>query len=74
MLYIYIGFIQGLNTATLGTNNKWPPLPQRHWKALRNVTKNKEFHITFSDKEGGIVIMNPYNDKINLLLNDTDNT
>lgn len=39
--------------------NKENTLPQRHINALKNLARNKEIHITLSDKGGeGIVIMN----------------
>lgn len=65
------GFIQGLITATLEAMKEFY---HKDIKSNKKATKNKEIHITTSDKGGGINIMNrsTYNDKVNLLLSDTN--
>lgn len=51
-------FIQSIITTTIKNTNE-NTLPLRYRNALKNLARNKEIHITLSDKGGeGIVIMN----------------
>ena len=65
------GFIQGLISATLSTENEYT-LPKRFVSAIQNLSQNKDLVISPADKGGGVVVMNTtdYNEKMLSHLND----